>query len=217
VIKNQFFLYSAAHCFKGKHQSHEFTAADIQVTVGAHNLSLSHEIGKQTIAVRKIISHPDWNPKIPSFDADIALLELDEKITFSGYVQPICLISPGSDMEYITKGIVAGFGKSEFNEYEQVARFIDTPIHSYQNCLQSQAHQSLLSHRMFCGGHANGSGVCVGDSGSGLHVVYKNTFYLRGIVSASLHGSTYGCNVDAYAVFTDAMKHIKFIKTGISH
>ena len=175
---------------------------------------MNHEIGRQTVAVKKILIHPDWNPNIASFDADIAILELDEEIKFSNHIQPICLMHPGSNMEYVTKGIVAGFGKSEFSEVEDVARIIDMPIHSYENCVKSKQHEQLLSHRMFCGGYANGTGVCVGDSGSGLHVVYKDTYYLRGIVSASLYGELHGCNVNAYAVFTDAMKHTDFIETG---
>jgi secreted trypsin-like serine protease len=175
---------------------------------------LNHEIGRQTIAIRNIKIHKDWKPNILSFDADIALLELDEELTFGTYIQPICLIEPKSDMEQINKGFVAGYGKSEFNDVETIARVVDMPIHSYHECLNSPDHVKLLSHRMFCGGYANSTGVCVGDSGSGLHVAYKNRYYLRGIVSASLNGEFYGCNVDAYSVFTDAIKHLNFIKTG---
>ncbi|KAL7011008.1 hypothetical protein ACKWTF_014045 [Chironomus riparius] len=207
-------VVTAAHCFIGKHQSHQLRAANILVYIGVHNLSHIGEIGRLTIAIRKIIIHPGWNPNSGSFHADIAILELDEILTFTNYIQPICLMHPGSDMERITEGIVAGFGKSEFNDVESVARVINMPIVSYNECKASPDHKSLLSDQMFCAGHANGTGVCVGDSGSGLHVVYKNTYYLRGIVSASLKGELYGCNVNAYAVFTDAMKHIAFIETG---
>jgi hypothetical protein len=141
-------------------------------------------------------------------------LELDHDVTFSNYIQPICLIQPTSEIEAIKNGIVAGFGRSEEKNVENIARVINMPIHSYKECLKSKDHESLLSHRTFCGGHANGTGVCVGDSGGGLYVSYRNTYYLRGIVSASLHGDNYGCNVDAYAVFTDVIKFKSWIETG---
>ncbi|XP_070505116.1 uncharacterized protein [Chironomus tepperi] len=206
-------IVTAAHCFRGKSSSHLYNAGNIIVLVGAHNLSETIEIGRLTVAVRKIIIHPDWNINIKSFDADIALVELDEYLNFSNYIQPICLMNPGSDMESIKKGIVAGYGKSEFKDVEDVARIINMPIINYTECVKSSDHESLLSNRMFCAGYANGTGVCIGDSGSGLHVVYKNTYYLRGIVSASLHGEINGCDVNAYAVFTDVMKHKDFVES----
>ncbi len=41
--------------------------------------------------VKRIISHPDYNQM--TFDYDIALLELTEKLEFTNTIQPICLPS----------------------------------------------------------------------------------------------------------------------------
>jgi len=176
-------------------------------------LSKTYEIGRIIIAVKEIVNHPSWNPNTASFDADIAVLELDDEITFTKFIQPICLINPGSDVESMMNGIVVGFGRSEEKNVENIARVINMPMYSFEECSKSKDHKLLLSRRTFCGGHANGTGVCVGDSGGGLYVSHQNTYYLRGIVSASLHGDLYGCNVDAYAVFTDVMKFKNWIET----
>ena len=72
----------------------------------------------------------------------------------------------------------------------------------------------MLSHRGICGGYANGTGVCTGDSGSGLIVVHDGIYYLRGIVSASLNGPLSGCNLRAYSIFTDIMEFTACIMVG---
>lgn len=47
--------------------------------------------GVQLRALKRIISHPDYNPM--TFDYDIALLELREPLEFTNTIQPICLPS----------------------------------------------------------------------------------------------------------------------------
>lgn len=47
--------------------------------------------GVERRALKKIISHPDYNTM--TFDYDIALLELNEPLQFSNTIQPICLPS----------------------------------------------------------------------------------------------------------------------------
>lgn len=160
------------------------------------------------------MTHPDWHPRIQSYDADIAILELDGHVHFNNFIQPICIAAPEFTPSSIVLGLVIGFGKSEFSDVENVARKINMPIHSYKTCAESSDHESLLSHRAICGGYANGTGVCVGDSGSGLIVRHNGAYYLRGIVSASLHGDQFGCNVHAYSVFTDVTKFYDWIVTG---
>lgn len=160
-----------------------------------------------SIAVKKIYVHSDWHPRIQSYDADIAILELAKRVHFDEFIQPICLTIQNSPISLISFGVVVGFGKSEFADVENIARVVNMPILSYRTCAErSSDHQSLLSHRAFCGGYANGTGVCVGDSGSGLIVEYNGAYYLRGIVSSSLYGKNHGCNVHTYSVFTDVIK-----------
>lgn len=111
-------------------------------------------------------------------------------------------------------GVVAGFGRSEHNSIETIANVIEVPVISFHECTKSSNHHSIISPRTICGGYANGTGVCNGDSGSGLIVQHNGAYYLRGIVSASLFGDNNQCNVKAYSVFTDVTKYFDWITTG---
>ncbi|XP_070509118.1 serine protease gd-like [Chironomus tepperi] len=208
-------VLTAAHCIENKLTNSKLRPQEILVLVGVHDLNIPHEVGKVSFAVKNITVHPDWHPLIQSYDADIAILELDGEVHFTNYIQPICLAAPESSAASITLGLVVGFG-SEIVDFENIARKVNMPIHSYKDCAESRDHESLVSHRTICGGYANGTGVCRGDSGSGLIVKSNGIYYLRGIVSSSLRGGEYECNVHAYSVFTDVTKFYDWILTGDS-
>ncbi|XP_070508990.1 uncharacterized protein, partial [Chironomus tepperi] len=207
-------VLTAAHCIENKLTNSKLRPQEILVLVGVHDLNIPHEVGKVSFAVKNITVHPDWHPLIQSYDADIAILELDGQVHFTNYIQPICLAAPESSESSIASGLVVGFGKSEFTDIENIARKVNMPIHSYRKCVESSDHESLVSHRTICGGYANGTGVCRGDSGSGLIVKSNGIYYLLGIVSSSLYGGEYECNVHAYSVFTDVTKFHNWILTG---
>ncbi|CAG9812281.1 unnamed protein product [Chironomus riparius] len=204
-------VVTAAHCLKGKFGSHEFEASDIIVALGVHDLKKSFESGRTNIAVKYVYAHPDWNSNIASFEADIAVLELEHEIQFTNFIQPICLAHSG--LNSVATGFVAGFGKSEAGHVENIARTVTVPIHDSKVCAESKDHESILGARSICGGSADGIGVCEGDSGSGLIIQKDGIHFIRGIVSASLYAPLYGCNVQAYSVFTDITKFRSWVMT----
>ena len=135
---------------------------------------------------------------------------IEGKIGFDNYIQPICLVTAGVNIEISNNGVVVGFGKSEDDTktHENIPKIIETPIHDNIDCFLKQYELAKLSSkRTFCGGTGNGVGVCSGDSGSGLVVLHGGSYYLRGIVSSSLRGYKYGCDVDSFSVFTDVLKY----------
>jgi len=185
------------------------------VILGGHNLEARNELGRKTASVVDIYVHHEWNPNLVSYDADIAIVKLAEPVTFSAFIQPICIAAPKSEAAIRTEGLVVGFGRSEHNRIENIARVITSPIHSYQFCANSsKSHENLLSHRTFCGGFPNGTNVCEGDSGSGLIVKHNRLYYLRGIVSAALYDTLIGCNIDSYSVFTDILEFYSWVTSG---
>lgn len=146
------------------------------------------------------------------YDADIAVIELAYVVQFTNLVQPICLVNDESEIVKITQGIVVGFGKTENGTTSDVANKLKIPIYNYHNCTHASAdHAAYVSARTFCGGPADGRGVCEGDSGSGVYVKYNGSFYLRGIVSLSLVNDDSECDVNRPAVFTDVTKHYDWI------
>jgi hypothetical protein len=174
---------------------------------------LRFEIGRETRGTSKIHIHPDWNPHLVTYDADIAIVEIEYPVTFTNYIQPICLWeSPFDPLQ--ASGFVVGYGKSEdlSKIHENIPKIIDVPIHSQEDCfLSNPVLVSLSSKRTFCGGYRNGTGVCSGDSGGGLAIKINNVFYLRGIVSSSLIRD-FSCDLENYSIFTNVLKFKDWIK-----
>lgn len=184
------------------------------VLLGAYDLSKKVENGRLNPVVSNIIIHPDWNPNVERFDADIAVLILSYEVQFTAHIQPACLIDPDSDVASMTEAYATGYGKSEDpkKKHETIPKAVFSPIQDNEDCfLKFKDLTELSSKRTICAGNANGEGVCSGDSGGGLFVVHENTFYLRGIVSSSLYDFNKVCDVNTYAVFTDVLKFSEWI------
>jgi len=149
-------------------------------------------------------------------------LELKNEVRFNYFIQPICIADDESEITQTSYGIVVGFGiitdsnESKTTSLSDVAKKLEIPIHNYQDCIKNSSdHKHIASARMFCGGPADGRGVCSGDGGGGVYVKYNNAFYLRGITSASLPNNKGECDTYKEAIFTDATKFYKFIKRSI--
>jgi len=191
-------------------------ALDITVLLGVHDLSRRHEAGRFPYAVQNISVHPDWNPNTETYDADIAVMVLEMDVTFSKYIQPICLMDSSSTVARLTEGVVVGYGKDETPNTLNlnIPKSISMPIHQNEDCfLKNYILARFSSKRTFCGGSGNGTGVCQGDSGSGFIVTDGSAYYLRGIVSASLNNQTYECDVDTYSIFTNVLKFTDWINS----
>lgn len=156
----------------------------------------------------------NWNPTTRKFDSDIAVLKMNEAVKFGTWIQPVCLPKISKILKNFNYGEVVGFGKfDKSGMHSNIPRKANTPIRKSDDCYNEFPQLSnIASHKTFCGGFANGTGVCNGDSGGGLYVVQDDVYYLRGIVSASLHGTDYGCDVESYSIFTDIRFHLNFIK-----
>ena len=160
----------------------------------------------------KIVVHPDWNPFSQRYDADIAVLMMEDEIPYTEYIRPICV--PEAELT-AKEGYIAGWGKSEVKSkiHENIPKQIKTPIHANEDCfLEDKNFLEISSKRTFCAGNRNWTGPCNGDSGGGLFVRVGNTFYLKGIVSASLTNSLGECDVTNFAVYTSVDKFIDWIK-----
>jgi len=179
-------------------------------------LSKRNEKGRISVDVQSVRLHPDWNPIVDSYDADIAILKLEDEVLFTNFIQPICLIEPESDVATLNEGMVVGFESSDNGQIANTPRILDTPIIGYHNCSKDHNYDNLLSHRTVCGGQADGTGVCNGDGGSGLIVFENRTYYLRGIVSASLLNNINTCNLNAYSIFTDAVEFYMWLSNNHS-
>ena len=66
------------------------------------------EGNEQIIPIDQIIVHPNYNPPVTGNDYDVALIKLEEPITFNNDVRPICL--PAMDFLPGTNCYVTGWG-----------------------------------------------------------------------------------------------------------
>lgn len=59
--------------------------------------------------------HPDWNPQVQSYDADIALIQMDKPVKYSKFIRPICLWGGQAEIQKVVGqvGIIAGWGKND--------------------------------------------------------------------------------------------------------
>lgn len=206
---------TAAHCISEKGSEKTLLPRDILAFFGAHELSNLYETGRFSLSPKEIILHDKWNPKTSQYDADLALYEFEDgRILFNDYVQPVCLWYSEYDPTE-TEGWVVGWGKSEdpVNSHENAAKLVKAVMQTNEDCfLDEKRLLDLSSSRTFCAGLKNGSGVCHGDSGSGLVIKIKDLYFLRGTVSSSLIGDV-GCDVFRNAVFTNVLKFMDWISS----
>ena len=131
----------------------------MKVVLGLHNncdnIEDCQNKGENVVSLSKYIEHPEWKQQI-----DVAILTLEEPVTFSDKIQPICLPS-GGDLYEGKSALLAGWGGIED---------LESPNDNYPEQLM-EANMTVSS------GHCNFKHICYnnedpfrigcsGDSGS---------------------------------------------------
>ncbi|XP_011830420.1 PREDICTED: atrial natriuretic peptide-converting enzyme isoform X3 [Mandrillus leucophaeus] len=152
-------VLTVAHCFEGREN-----AAVWKVVLGINNLD-HPSVFMQTRFVKTIILHPRYSRAV--VDYDISIIELNEDISETGYVRPVCLPSPEQWLEPDTYCYITGWGhmgnKMPFKLQEGEVRII-----SLEQC-QSHFDMKTITTRMICAGYESGTvDSCMGDSGGPL-------------------------------------------------
>lgn len=75
--------------------------------------SSNREEGGEVFAVKNVIIHQKYSDG----DYDLALLELQETMTFSKNIQPAALIKPEMKIRVGVKGLMTAWGYTSTNEY----------------------------------------------------------------------------------------------------
>ncbi|KAF5894719.1 enteropeptidase, partial [Clarias magur] len=79
------------------------------VVLGLHAQYESNTSDRQYHNVDQIVMNQNYNKRTK--DSDIALMHLQDKITFTDYIQPICLPDPNQQFEAEIKCFIAGWGR----------------------------------------------------------------------------------------------------------
>ncbi|XP_078795363.1 transmembrane protease serine 3 [Oryzias latipes] len=151
-------IVTAAHCVYGFSNSSLW-----KVYVGLTEQPIH---AAQSLAVRKIVYHARYRSR--SLDYDIALMRLDQPLTFNGLVEPICLPNHGEDFQEDTKCWISGWGATE-EDGESGHRLLsdvtssglraDKRRTSWRTCVSEDrmTHQPALAEHLTCGEATNTS------------------------------------------------------------
>ncbi|XP_076817749.1 transmembrane protease serine 9-like [Clavelina lepadiformis] len=193
-IVHERFILTAAHCFTDSTGS-----SDIGVYVGRHSYQSQSE-GKLFL-LKNIIRHPayDYN----NLQNDIALLELEDAISFATNIGKICYppanhswIDPDADTTCIITGWGNIFPSSGLFTAPEALYQARVPIVDLTECTDLYSPETQIKVSQICAGFVEGGGVdtCQGDSGGPLVcLVGENTWYQVGITSFGI-----GCAQPGY-------------------
>lgn len=200
-VIHQKWVVTAAHCVDRKYGSRNLEPGDIQVLVGAHDLS--KEEGRR-IGVKRIIVHPNYDSA--RYINDIALLELEE----SAGVESLPLYESINDLAG-ENAVAIGWGSmsSDRNRpvYPVARQQVTLPIADQWQC--TVAYGSLVGDSMICAGvPAGGKDACQGDSGGPLVVQDGAGWVLAGITSWGV-----GCaQPGKYGVYSRVSSFMEFVR-----
>ncbi|KAI5093953.1 ovochymase-1 precursor, partial [Silurus meridionalis] len=174
AVLDQYWIVSAAHCFR-RYSQESYWAAK----VGKHDLTNDTESCQQTAKVAKIITHVNYNSVTK--ENDIALLKLQTPLMFDECVRPIPVWS--GDSALVNKCTVTGWGfTSESGPRADRLQEANVTILDSNSCIK--LYGGLIYSSMVCAGEmAGGVDACQGDSGGPLSCFTGTRYEVAGLVS----------------------------------
>jgi len=184
-------VVTAGHCVRKRGSI--FSVGYI-VVLGEHTLMQNSEpLPRQKFTVTKVHRHPLYQQTPQADRFDVAVLELDRRVTMMPHIQPVCL--PTSDQEVTEAGVVArvaGWGAIDVERLTRpkVLQSVEVVTVKSKECERWHWGAGIGVHiypEMMCAGHRDGGkDACQGDSGGPLMTKDPDTgaWTLIGLVSA---------------------------------
>ncbi|KAK2896096.1 vitamin K-dependent protein C [Channa argus] len=177
VLIDESWVLTAAHCLEN--------SIKFRVRLGDYE---RHRVegSEVTLKVVEFFKHPNYDSI--RVDNDIALLRLEYPIKLTDYIIPICL--PGREMaERVlhlngTLTVVSGWGKEEqdSSKFSSALNIIKVPLVDHSICARQMSHN--ISENVLCAGIlGQRMDACEGDSGGPMVTLYRDTWFLIGLVS----------------------------------
>ncbi|KAF6306976.1 serine protease 48 [Rhinolophus ferrumequinum] len=204
-------ILTAAHCIKATWIPLLYTVWLGSIKIGYSNDGVKHHVST-------IIIHP----KFQDVTADIALLKLVSRVTFTSFILPICLPRITKQLTIPGSCWVNGWGKVKENEddFTSTLQEAEIPIIDHQTCehLYNPIHSILpelepvIKEDMICAGDTHtGKDSCKGDSGGPLSCHIDGVWILIGLVSWGIE-----CGKSLPGVYTNVTYYQKWINAIIS-
>ncbi|XP_023648055.1 serine protease 27-like [Paramormyrops kingsleyae] len=176
---NSIWVVTAAHCI-GSESPHDW-----EVFVGLQTQEGSNPNGQGSV-VSRVIVHPLYDSQ--THDNDIALMQLSATVTFTDYVQPVCLAASNSTIYNGTEIWVTGWGdiSSQVSlPSPGILQEVQIPIVGNRicSCLYGTANINITNNMLCAGLLQGGKDSCQGDSGGPLVTQLGSAWVLAGVVS----------------------------------
>ncbi|XP_076850291.1 ST14 transmembrane serine protease matriptase a [Brachyhypopomus gauderio] len=179
-IISERWIVTAAHCVQDEPKMKLSQPGTWEVYLGLHSQKELDKAVKRYL--NRVIGHPDYNEY--TYDNDIALMELDQPVTFTNTIRPICLPS-ASYVFPVGKSVwITGWGATrEGGAGAMVLQKAEVRIINSSVC--DSLMNGQITSRMTCAGVlAGGVDACQGDSGGPLSSsVPGGRMFLAGVVS----------------------------------
>lgn len=97
--------FTAAHCIQEKLEPIKLEPREVFIRLGSFNIKDRNEPGSVERDVVRIEINPAWDINSEKWDADIAVLFMNDEVPFTNIIQPVCLPTESS-IEDISNGYV---------------------------------------------------------------------------------------------------------------
>ncbi|XP_064651345.1 elastase-1-like [Lineus longissimus] len=204
AIINDRWILTAAHCVAGMDRSFQVKAGE---------LHLHRDDGNEKVyTIAAILAHPGFNMAFPGSPYDIALIKVEETITFGEFIQPVCLPTADEVVDY-RNCYVTGWGDAPGGADPVILQQVFGPVMSADECRQKTQWEQVgvaIHSTHICFGEQNWKGPCQGDSGGPLVCEASGRFVQVGIVS---FGNTVRCNQPGLeTIFTNTIPYLNWIR-----
>ncbi|KAL3285737.1 hypothetical protein HHI36_000264 [Cryptolaemus montrouzieri] len=225
VLINKRYILTAAHCIKGRDLpktwklfSARLGEYDTESVKDCINNGFSSECSDPVldVPIEEAIAHEQFDPYDVNQYHDIGLLRLATEVTYTQFINPICLPLSNQERRKSYTGLrltVAGWGKTETKSESNIKLKVQVPVKSLRDCNYVYSSRVHLENSQLCAGGEKGKDSCRGDSGGSLMTVSSNkqgevNWYAVGIVS---FGPT-PCGLGGWpAVYTRVSKYVPWI------
>ncbi|CAH2076786.1 unnamed protein product, partial [Iphiclides podalirius] len=188
VLINKRYVLTAAHCTVGeienavgKLQSARLGEYDIQTDVDCIDGECADP--HQEIAVMAAYPHPGFVDGKVNREDDIALVRLAQRVKYTDFVQPICLVDTSLRLDAGTDVFVAGWGKTLLGTRSPVKLKLGMPIFNKSDCLKKYNKVgAMLTDKQICAGGAFAEDACRAK------VFFPLTFILFEAICTGIYG-----------------------------